>query len=173
MNYDLYIFVSKLFQPETGDSRTRDKAISSHGRLRQIVREKFQSDGLFFGDDLVAAADRKIAEYKKEDAIQGSYYVETLSDEMLDELESKSLEQFFEYRHPILAGYRLMCRDMGAAADPYVIDELISLISWRTMSSGPASIQSIIQPKLEIFEKDASARLEEVSDTLIEHKKLV
>lgn len=71
-----------------------------------------------------------------------------------------------------MAGYHIKFRDTENSQDPDVLNEIISLISWETLSSGPESIHSIIQPKLEIFEKEATRRAEELADTVSEHRKL-
>ncbi len=171
MNYDLYLFVDKLFEPQKGNIQTRDKAIASHARLQEIVRKGFRSGDVRFGDSLISAAERTIQRYEKEGDIGGFYYVVVLSEDMLDQLETKTFPEHFECQYPILAGYRLRCRDLGAEGDPDVMDELISLISWETMSSGPQSIHSIIQPKLEIYEQNAIAKAEELSNMVLEHQK--
>lgn len=173
MNYEKYLFVEKLFIFRHGEDKAIiSEAISSHQRLISIAEKAYPSPRDFFVKSLVAAANRAVERLQKTEARAGIFYSNDLSQEQLDELDSKNSRDFYSYIDPILAGYRLKFRDTTSSQDPEILDELISLISWKTMSSGPESIHSIIQPKLDIFEKEATARAKELADTVSEHRKL-
>lgn len=173
MKYDVYLFISDLFPRQSGGRELIDVAVQSHQRLKEMVQKLFSSIG---GNDLpsqlIAATDRAIERERQRNVINNEYTVAALSVDMLDKLDEKQDFDFFRYIPPILAGYRVYYRDMLADQHPLVSEEVISLISWRTMSSGPESIHSIIQPKLDVFEKEAIARTRELFSIVSEHRKL-
>lgn len=173
MNYEKYLFVEKLFiYPQGRERSIVDESIASHQRLIAIAEFAYPSPQTFIVEDLIAAANRTIDYLQGLTAIDGTFYCYTLSQEQLDELKSKNSNEFYDYIDPMLAGYRLKFRDNTNSLEPSILDELVSLISWQTMSSGPESIHSIIQPKLEIFEKEAMARAQELLEIVYKHIKL-
>ncbi len=172
MNYEKYLFVEKLFIfRHIQDQASIDEAISSHQRLISIAEKAYPPPRDFFVKNIVDAA-KRIIENLNNTEKKGTLFYKGLSKEQLDELSSKNSRDFFSYIYPILAGYHIKFRDTENSQDPDVLNEIISLISWETLSSGPESIHSIIQPKLEIFEKEATRRAEELADTVSEHRKL-
>ncbi|MDO5895642.1 hypothetical protein [Agrobacterium sp. Azo12] len=170
MDYRMYLFIEKMFKSTvTADKNLVDKAIASHERLIGIVEAKYQFSP--FANDITAASNRTIETVKKIAGSGDKYFVRYLNDEQLDDLEIIT-EDSWTFGLAILAGYQVKHNDKSNAGDPYVLEEVISLISWQTMSAGPESIHSIIQPKLEIFEKEATARANELSETVSAHRKL-
>ncbi len=173
MDYKTYLFVSKLFkQVSSPDKSILDEAMVSHQRLISILETAHPSSNRIFVEDLITAISARIEAIRSDGPVGKTYYIDTLSHEQLDELETKTGTNMYSYINPILAGYRFYARQKTEVSSPFVLDELISLISWRTMSSGPESIHSIIQPKLEIFEKENVARAQELADTVLEHRRL-
>ncbi len=169
MDYRMYLFIEKLFKSEMSiDKSIVEKAVASHQRLIGIIQKKYTS--IPYSDRIVSAANRAI-EATANAKIGDNYYADALSNEQLDEIEAGK-DNFWPYVLAILAGYQLKHNDKTNARDAYVLEQVISLISWQTMSAGPESIHSIIQPKLEIFEKEATARANELSETVSAHRKL-
>lgn len=137
MNYEKYLFVEKLFiYPQGRERSIVDESIASHQRLIAIAEFAYPSPQTFIVEDLIAAANRTIAYLQGLDTIDGTFYCYTLSQEQLDELKSKNSNEFYDYIDPMLAGYRLKFRDNTNSLEPSILDELVSLISWQTMSSG-------------------------------------
>ncbi|WP_113266624.1 hypothetical protein [Agrobacterium cavarae] len=174
MDYKTYRFVDDLFLVVAGGDDVLEKAIASHVRLKHIVEEALKKNGEHFQSarGIVSAVNRIVEQYRQFSPIDGIYYVVALAADRLDMLEEADGSTLSDYFNPIIAGYRLECRDFASGEQPRVLEELISLISWKTMSSGPESIHSIIQPKLEIFERDVKARAEELASVVSEHRAL-
>ncbi|MCI9865829.1 hypothetical protein RHIZ_07735 [Rhizobium skierniewicense] len=174
MNYEKYLFIEKLFSVRSTDQADDiDIAIRTHERLIAIAESAYDKKHIFLVKDIVAAAKKSIEDMTKYRFTKSSIYIlKSLSDEKLDELENKRGYDFIEYEDSLLAGYWLKFGYSEAPDTVGVKSEVISLVSWQTMSSGPESIHSIIQPKLEIFEKEAQTRAAELSDTVTQHKKL-
>ncbi|MGP4691906.1 hypothetical protein [Agrobacterium cavarae] len=174
MDYNVYRFIDELFIKRDGAKDVLEQVIASHERMKTIAEVRYRSDreSVNFAQDIASAASRTIEKYKKLNPVSGIYYgIVGLSADRLDELVEADGYKIFTYIYPIVAGYRLKCRDYESAGGPAALEELISLISWTTMNSGPESINSIIQPKLELFEREASARAEELNNTVAEHRK--
>ncbi|MDP9758306.1 MULTISPECIES: hypothetical protein [Agrobacterium] len=172
MNYSQYLFISKLFKFSKGETKeVIDECIASHQRLIDIANEMFSENTLFI-QELRSAAERAIDSQRNPQRINKHFYGRALATEELDKLSSMEQYQFNSYVSPILAGYRHIFSDFSVSVNMRVFDEVISLISWETMSAGPESIHSIIQPKLEIFESDAVKRARELADIVLEHRKL-
>lgn len=173
MDYAKYLFIEKIFKVEHGpDKSLVDEAIESHQLLIEIAKNAFAASEAFLSKNLIEAAERTINTLKNDDGSGGIYFYYHLSKEQLEELQTKKGSHFYQYIYPILAGYRLKFGDKHNVDDIEVTAEMISLISWQTMSAGPESIHSIIQPKLEIYEKEATVRANELAYTVTEHKKL-
>ncbi|UXT96749.1 hypothetical protein [Agrobacterium tumefaciens] len=174
MNYERYLFVERLFQSvQASQNQNLDECIASHERLAAIVELAFGANQTTSIRDLVAAA--RAAAKRYGDAKNGKFalvVIYQLAHEELEEIASKNSSSLWGYISPLLAGYRLNLRDTENTKNPLTEEELISLISWRTMSSGPESIHSIIQPKLEIFERDAGAKIQELHGTVSDYGKL-
>lgn len=173
MKYEMYQFIDGLFQDEFGSDETIVRSsIISHERLRDKARQEFLTEMTPGLEKLVEAAEQTIKTYEDRLRTGTIFHSIRLSDERMDVLVTKTKFDFYTYINPILAAYRLKTPDRANVNDEAVTQEMISLISWKTMTSGPESIQSIIQPKLEVFEKQAIARAEELSSTVSEHKRL-
>lgn len=171
MDYRMYLFIEKLFTSDVSvDQSIVEKAIASHQRLIGIVKNKYQHSP--YAEKITLVANRAIELIRKNSTIDEGYYVQHLNDEQIYELERTKQRDLWPFIVAILAGYQMKHNDKSNAADPYVLEEVISLISWQTMSAGPESIHSIIQPKLEIFEKEATVRANELSETVSAHRKL-
>jgi len=175
MDYRTYRFIDELFVAKTGNKNDLEEAIASHERLKSIVENSFKKDLVLIdsGKFLLGSAQRIVEDYTKILSPEGAYWnIVSLSSDHLDLLEKANEYELLAYVAPIVAAYRLRCRDYTTGEQPGVLEELISLIGWDTMSSGPESIRSIIQPKLEIFEKEAMRRASELSVTVSEHRRL-
>lgn len=171
MDYGKYRFVDGLFLPKSGLIDALTEAIASHERLKEIFERAYNAR-YNFGSEVIASIDRVTQAYKVKGSGNESAYFVALSAEKLDVLEKLKGFDLIPYINPILAGYRLICYDYELDRQPDVMVELVSLISWKTMSAGPESINSIIQPKLEVFEKNVAAKISELASTVSEYHKL-
>lgn len=172
MDYNEYLFINKLFVFRKGSDRAEvEDWIASHQRLIDVTKSVFPRE-MGFVAELNSAAERAIHTLKNATATDGFFYGRALSPEQLDELATKNSVQFYNYVALIAAGYRHIFRDYLVPTNGNILDEMISLISWKNMSAGPESIHSIIHPKLEIYEREANERAQELSNTVTEHRRL-
>lgn len=173
MDYERYRFVDGLFLNRSGLKDTVREAIASHERLKEIFERAYSKARYDLSSDVIGAIDRVTQAYTaKIFSDESNHYFVALSTDRLDVLENLHGFDLMSYISPILAGYRFACDDYEIDKKPEVLVELISFVSWKTISSGPESINSILQPKLEVFERSAEEKAAKLASTVSEHRRL-
>ena len=173
MNYETYRLIDDLFVPASGAKDALESAIASHERLRNHLNSAYGGGGQnHVVTPIISAIDRVIQRYKDSNPVGDKYYFVQLSADGLVCIETFDSYDLIRHIDPILSGYRIKCRDYEVDERRSVLEEVISFISWATINSGPDSVGSIILPKLEEIEKEATSRAKELMSTVARHLRL-